>query len=351
MTHYNKKPSDPVRYRPEDPNCYTYVDGYGFAPPPPVITERRMLQFYSNGLGFAILLYFLMAASVPFGVLRLFSLIWPVIRVYGNQVVASSSIIQLVNIFSSTICMLVPFLLFMLLCRVPGKGRLPNEALLPFPVRSLHLCGNGCQCHRACLLQPAGRFLELFGLQPHVAISIPQNPLALLLFAVQLCVLTPLVEEVVFRGIIFQSMRRFGDSFALVLSAILFALFHGNLSQAPNAFLMGLVIGYLVLYSGSLWVGIIIHAVNNLLNLAADLLLQTIPEPYQTLVWLAILSFYLIAGITAMLVLVRAYPNLFMFIRSTTLSTERIKYRVTFSAVTMVIALTLLVLLILQNML
>ena len=109
MTHYNKKPSDPVRYRPEDPNCYTYVDGYGFAPPPPVITERRMLQFYSNGLGFAILLYFLMAASVPFGVLRLFSLIWPVIRVYGNQVVASSSIIQLVNIFSSTICMLVPF--------------------------------------------------------------------------------------------------------------------------------------------------------------------------------------------------------------------------------------------------
>jgi len=115
MTHYNKKPSDPVRYRPEDPNCYTYVDGYGFAPPPPVITERRMLQFYSNGLGFAILLYFLMAASVPFGVLRLFSLIWPVIRVYGNQVVASSSIIQLVNIFSSTICMLVPFLLFMLL--------------------------------------------------------------------------------------------------------------------------------------------------------------------------------------------------------------------------------------------
>ncbi len=188
------------------------------------------------------------------------------------------------------------------------------------------------------------------GYSPHVAISIPQNPLALLLFAVQLCVLTPLVEEVVFRGIIFQSMRRFGDSFALVLSAILLHCSTATLAGAQRL-LMGLVIGYLVLYSGSLWVGIIIHAVNNLLNLAADLLLQIIPEPYQTLVWLAILSFYLIAGITAMLVLVRAYPNLFMFIRSTTLSTERIKYRVTFSAVTMVIALTLLVLLILQNML
>ena len=299
MTHYNKKPSDPVRYRPEDPNCYTYVDGYGFAPPPPVITERRMLQFYSNGLGFAILLYFLMAASVPFAVLRLFSLIWPVIRVYGNQVVASSSIIQLVNIFSSTICMLVPFLLFMLLCRVPARVAFPMKRFSPSLCIPCIFVAMGVSVIGLASSNLLGRFLELFGLQPHVAISIPQNPLALLLFAVQL----------------------------------------------------GLVIGYLVLYSGSLWVGIIIHAVNNLLNLAADLLLQTIPEPYQTLVWLAILSFYLIAGITAMLVLVRAYPNLFMFIRSTTLSTERIKYRVTFSAVTMVIALTLLVLLILQNML
>ena len=284
MTHYNKKPSDPVRYRPEDPNCYTYVDGYGFAPPPPVITERRMLQFYSNGLGFAILLYFLMAASVPFGVLRLFSLIWPVIRVYGNQVVASSSIIQLVNIFSSTICMLVPFLLFMLLRRVPASGRLPNEALLPFPVRSLHLCGNGCQCHRAGLLQPARSLsgaIRATATCCHLHSEKPACAAAVRRSAVRAC--TPLVEEVVFRGMIFQSMRRFGDSFALVLSAILFALFHGNLSQAPNAFLMGLVIGYLVLYSGSLWVGIIIHAVNNLLNLAADLLLQIIPEPYQTL--------------------------------------------------------------------
>ena len=265
--------------------------------------------------------------------------------------VASSSTIQLVNIFSSTICMLVPFLLFMLLCRVPARVAFPMKRFSPSLCVPCIFVAMGVSVIGLASSSLLGRFLELFGLQPHVAISIPQNPLALLLFAVQLCVLTPLVEEVVFRGIIFQSMRRFGDSFALVLSAILFALFHGNLSQAPNAFLMGLVIGYLVLYSGSLWVGIIIHAVNNLLNLAADLLLQTIPEPYQTLVWLAILSFYLIAGITAMLVLVRAYPNLFMFIRSTTLSTERIKYRVTFSAVTMVIALTLLVLLILQNML
>mgnify|MGYP007104309280 CR=1 FL=1 len=44
------------------------------------------------------------------------------------------------------------------------------------------------------------------------------------------------------------------------------------------------------------------------------------------------------------------YPNMFMFIRSTTLSTERIKYRVAFFSVTMVFALILLSAIIIQNM-
>lgn len=45
MARYTKKPVDPSNLG-TDPNSYTYVDGYGFTPPPPVITERRMLQFY-----------------------------------------------------------------------------------------------------------------------------------------------------------------------------------------------------------------------------------------------------------------------------------------------------------------
>lgn len=58
MTHYNKKPSDPVRYRPEGPNCYTYVDGYGFAPPPPVHTERRSSNFIPTGWALPSCLFF-----------------------------------------------------------------------------------------------------------------------------------------------------------------------------------------------------------------------------------------------------------------------------------------------------
>ena len=114
---------------------------------------------------------------------------------------------------------------------------------------------------------------------------------------------------------------------------------------------MGLLIGYMVLYSGSLWVGVLIHAVNNLFNLLLNLLLAVLPEHLQPLFLLMQLALYLIVGIGALLVLVHQYPNIFTFRRSTTFSTERIKYRVCFSSLTLTLAIALLVIMIIQNML
>ena len=82
MTRYYKVPSDPSSYRPDDPNSYTYVDGYGFTPPPPILTERHLLQRYSNGLGFSILLYFILTAFVPFLILWGCAVFRPAIRIW-----------------------------------------------------------------------------------------------------------------------------------------------------------------------------------------------------------------------------------------------------------------------------
>ena len=80
-----------------------------------------------------------------------------------------------------------------------------------------------------------------------------------ILYIINGVVLPAFIEEIVFRGAIMQSLRRFGDGFALLVSSVLFAVVHGNFVQAPYAFLMGLVIGYFVLRTGSLWAGIFIH--------------------------------------------------------------------------------------------
>lgn len=79
----------------------------------------------------------------------------------------------------------------------------------------------------------------------------------------------PIAEELIFRGFILRTLRPYGKRFAVLISAFLFGLFHGNLLQTPYAFFIGLVLGYVTVeYSIGWAVGI--HMFNNLV--LADLL-------------------------------------------------------------------------------
>lgn len=77
-------------------------------------------------------------------------------------------------------------------------------------------------------------------------------------------VVAPIFEELVFRGAVLMNLRRFGDRFAIIAAALLFALMHGNLQQAVHTFLIGLILGYVCVKTNSLRVPIILHALNNL---------------------------------------------------------------------------------------
>ena len=85
---------------------------------------------------------------------------------------------------------------------------------------------------------------------------------ALILF-VQLVVIAPLFEEFWFRGIVMESLRPYGNGFAIFVSALLFGLMHTNLLQLPFAFLLGLMMGWLVIRTGNIWVSVTIHFLNN----------------------------------------------------------------------------------------
>lgn len=77
-------------------------------------------------------------------------------------------------------------------------------------------------------------------------------------------VAAPILEEVLFRGLIFESCsERFGRGVGLFLSALLFGVIHVVPVQVINAFVVGLILGYIYLRTRSLVSVIIIHAVNN----------------------------------------------------------------------------------------
>ncbi len=75
--------------------------------------------------------------------------------------------------------------------------------------------------------------------------------------------LAPISEEILFRGLILRSLAPHGKRFAILLSAFLFGIFHGNLVQSPFAFLVGIVLGYTALEYNILW-AMVLHMINNL---------------------------------------------------------------------------------------
>lgn len=81
-------------------------------------------------------------------------------------------------------------------------------------------------------------------------------------------VLPAVLEEVIIRGIVMQPLRRFGDKFAILASALIFGIMHGNMVQIPYTVVAGLFLGYLAIATGSLWPSIILHFVNNFYSVA-----------------------------------------------------------------------------------
>ena len=66
------------------------------------------------------------------------------------------------------------------------------------------------------------------------------------------CVLGPILEEVIFRGFLLKGLQRFGVSFAAVFTAILFTIYHMNLVQLFVPLIMGLFLAQLTIRTGSL---------------------------------------------------------------------------------------------------
>lgn len=111
--------------------------------------------------------------------------------------------------------------------------------------------------------------------------ALPQDVFGRIVYAMMVAVLPPLVEEFAIRGAIMQPLRRYGDRFAIVISALVFAVLHGNLIQAPFAFIAGLGLGYAVCVTGTIWTGVVIHFLNNLYSVSLEFLTADIADEAQ----------------------------------------------------------------------
>jgi len=105
------------------------------------------------------------------------------------------------------------------------------------------------------------------------------------------CILAPLTEEFLFRGVMLRSLSKYGTGFAVVLSSFLFGLIHGNIYQTPFAIMTGIVLAYTAVRSGSIWPGVIVHFVVNAFATARELLALYVPERWEQAVHFGFFGF------------------------------------------------------------
>lgn len=107
----------------------------------------------------------------------------------------------------------------------------------------------------------------------------------------------PFAEELIYRGFLMNGLKRYGKVYAIVVSALIFGIMHGNLEQLPFAFLCGLMLGYAAM-EYSLLCSFIMHVINNGgLSYALIFMQRFLPE----IVTGTIILFVLIGSIIVML--------------------------------------------------
>jgi membrane protease YdiL (CAAX protease family) len=99
------------------------------------------------------------------------------------------------------------------------------------------------------------------------ALAGAHDPLLIVAFAVVACIIAPFVEELVFRGLLFNALRRyFPFAVAAPLSALLFAYAHGTPSALIPLWGGGIVLAYVYARTGALTASMLSHATFNTIN-------------------------------------------------------------------------------------
>ena len=86
------------------------------------------------------------------------------------------------------------------------------------------------------------------------------------IYSASVVVAAPIVEELFFRKLLISRMERHGEKAAILMSGLIFGIFHGNFSQFFYAFALGIVLGYIYIRTRKIGITIALHMLVNLLG-------------------------------------------------------------------------------------
>jgi len=133
---------------------------------------------------------------------------------------------------------------------------------------------------------------------PQPKLSLPDDgsfPVLLAELAV-FALLPALLEEALLRGLVLETLRPLGNGVAVVVSAVLFGMLHGNIEQIPFTALLGLVLGAVYVAANDLRLCIMIHALSNALALLVRFAVAHTTAQTAAFLELVLLTLVLLTG-------------------------------------------------------
>ena len=312
--------------------------------------ERRQLRHNASAIAFVLLGYLAISFLLPFVFFWVASWFFPGPGVAGGLVWVVNLVTELIYLVTYVCSLALPFWLYARSIGIPREkalpsGRVPFRLMLPAVLLGLGATslGNFISSGLSSIFALAG-FVPMID-QPGLTGSAAADVVVILSSTLAAAI----VEELTFRGVLLQSLRRYGDGFAVVSSAVIFALCHASFLQLAPALLSGLAFGYFAVVTGSLWVGFVTHLVYNSIAMASNVLIPMLPMHLQGVANLAVSAGMLVLGLAAAIYISLRYENAFTLKPADTLLSAKGKCGAVFTSVPLWAALLVLLALIISG--
>ncbi len=107
-------------------------------------------------------------------------------------------------------------------------------------------------------------------------VPIPENAQEMVLGLIVVALSAGICEEIMFRGFVMKAYEKKGIKAGIMFSALLFGVFHFNIQNLLGPIFLGVLFGYIVYRTDSIFSSIIAHTTNNALALILGMLISKV---------------------------------------------------------------------------
>ncbi len=226
----------------------------------------------------------------------------------------SSEVDNLIQIVDPVASSLIPTLIFMAVMRDKVSNVLTKTAVKPSKLISVVMLGMGVAMIANIAAGIFDNNISLFQLHNYGNPETKSSDLPTFLMNIVSVALVPaFAEELAYRGLVLNQLRKYGDSIAIFGSALLFGAMHGNTTQIVFAFILGLIFAYADVKTNSIIPSVIIHFINNLYAVVTDVLISNdvLSDQQKNLFYFGIMAAFCVIALLAAVYLARTDKGFF----------------------------------------